>query len=188
MQMAGKNVTEKGYELGAFARGELRGSGQALYIEALGAHLFFVTVYANRAGELLNFKLYNGREELSLKETLFFSTDAQTGSVAAPHPFQMPVATPVEEVLQATGRFDIMPNPFAGETLLRFDAERAGQARVTVLDVLGGVKGYWDVSVSTGTNDYRWDGNAGAGRLPAGIYLIRLEVDGRALTRKVVVQ
>ena len=55
MQLDGKNATEKGFELGAFAKGELRGSGQALYIEALGAHLFFVTVYANRAGELLKF-------------------------------------------------------------------------------------------------------------------------------------
>ncbi|MFM8362924.1 MAG: T9SS type A sorting domain-containing protein, partial [Haliscomenobacter sp.] len=124
-----------------------------------------------------------------LKETLFFSTDAQTGSVATPHPFQMPLATPVEEAApQAAARFDIMPNPFAGETLLRFDAERAGQARVSVLDVLGSVKGYWDVSVSAGANDYRWDGSAGAGRLPVGIYLLRLEVDGRAMTRKVVVQ
>jgi hypothetical protein len=55
----GANATTSDMELGAFVNGEVRGTAQAIYIEPLDAHLFFLTTYSNTAGELLRFKLYD---------------------------------------------------------------------------------------------------------------------------------
>lgn len=187
VQLGEENATEKGYELGAFAQGELRGSGQALYVEELGAHLFFVTLYGNRSGEQLNFRLYDGHEEIPLLETLYFLPNEQIGLVQSPYPFRMPVDL-VEKITDISNRFEVMPNPFTEQTLLRFDAEQAGSARVTIFNTLGAEKAHWDVSVSPGQNDFLWDGTAGSGALPSGVYLVRVEVNGRIMTRSVVLQ
>lgn len=58
----GQNVTLESHEIGVFAGDELRGSAQAIYIEPLDAHLFFLTAYSNTAGEQLQFKLFDAAE------------------------------------------------------------------------------------------------------------------------------
>jgi hypothetical protein len=71
----GANATTSNMELGAFVGGEVRGTAQAIYIEPLDAHLFFLTTYANTAGELLRFKLYDDATGTvhDLTETMYFA-------------------------------------------------------------------------------------------------------------------
>jgi len=65
------------------------------------------------------------------------------------------------------------PNPFAGETVVRFDAAGSADATTTVYDVSGRRIRRLDASDS---NTVRWDGRDDSGaRVASGIYLLRVE-------------
>jgi hypothetical protein len=80
------------------------------------------------------------------------------------------------------------PNPFAGETDLRFRLGRAGTARLRVYDASGRVvRTLTETALRAGEHSIRWDGRDASGRgVSAGVYLARLEVDGRTLSRKML--
>jgi hypothetical protein len=88
----GQNATTDDMELGVFVGNEVRGSAQAIYIQPLDAYLFFLTMYANIAGELLTFKLYNDSTQQiqNLVQTMFFSPNQHQGSIENPVPFDLP--------------------------------------------------------------------------------------------------
>jgi hypothetical protein len=109
----GQNATLESHEIGVFAGNELRGSAQAIYIEPLDAHLFFLTAYANTSGEQLQFKLFDsgsGSQSSDLAETLFFTANQHSGSVLSPVPFTLQT-TGVAEV-PAEIFLSVRPNPF----------------------------------------------------------------------------
>ncbi len=71
------------------------------------------------------------------------------------------------------------PNPFAGQTQIRYALEAPGTARVAVYDVLGRqVKVLADGPAPAGERTLAWDGRSDTGeRLSAGVYVLRLETD-----------
>lgn len=181
-----RNSTEEGYELGAFVNGELRGSARSVYVEDFGMHLFFLTIYANAPGELLNFRLFDGEAERLLNEQLYFATNAQVGTIEWPQPFRFPDLGSTAPVL--IRRFSVSPNPFGLESAVQFTAAAAGEARLVVVDALGALRGQWTVQVQPGENTYLWNGSTDAGALPSGVYFLRLEVDGIVQSTRVVLQ
>lgn len=80
------------------------------------------------------------------------------------------------------------PNPARGETALRFSLAAPGRAKLAVYDAQGRlVRMLADGAFAAGPHAQVWDGADDGGRLvPAGLYLARLEADGRALVRRVV--
>ncbi len=74
------------------------------------------------------------------------------------------------------------PNPFRGGTSLAFTLAAGAHARVTVFDLAGRrVRDLMDAATPAGETRVAWDGVDDAGREAApGIYLARLELDGRA--------
>jgi hypothetical protein len=86
---SGIDTTLAGHEIGVFAGNELRGSAKAIYLDRLDMHLFFLTMYANTAGELLHFKLYDAAtgQVTNLTETMYFTAGLHQGSVQSPVPF-----------------------------------------------------------------------------------------------------
>ena len=76
------------------------------------------------------------------------------------------------------------PNPFAGETTLKFTAQKPAHVRLDVFDVLGRrVETVADQRYSRGMHQVRWNSTS----LSRGVYLVRMEVDGRPVgLRKVV--
>ncbi len=77
------------------------------------------------------------------------------------------------------------PSPARGEVRMLLDLPDGRAARLQVIDLRGRVLRRWDLL--GGRRLWLWDGRDGAGRrLAAGTYLLRLEVGGRAQTRKVV--
>jgi hypothetical protein len=82
------------------------------------------------------------------------------------------------------------PNPFAGQTTLRFSSAGAGAGavRLEIYDVTGRlVRRIVDGTLAAGEYDVTWDGRAADGsRVPAGVYFARLESGGVERTRKVV--
>ena len=70
------------------------------------------------------------------------------------------------------------PNPFAGETTLHFTTPHEASVRLDVFDVLGRrVETVADQRYSRGGHQVRWE----SGSLARGVYLVRMEVDGRQM-------
>ena len=75
------------------------------------------------------------------------------------------------------------PNPASGAVRVAFDVPEAAHVRVRVVDLLGReVAVLADDEVGPGAYEVRWDG---AGPLPAGVYLVRLEAGPFVATQRV---
>lgn len=182
------NVTAANFELGAFVGDAVRGSAPAIYVKALNAYLFFITMYANKPGELVTFKLHDGTKVRNLKETLYFSNDAQIGLVQDPQPFNLLTTTSTRD-LNLIDYLEVTPNPFHNHTTLTFASEQAGEAQFTVLDVMGRTHDQWRVQALTGMNEFRWDAQSSIkGVLASGVYFLKLELNGKVTMKKVVLQ
>ncbi len=81
------------------------------------------------------------------------------------------------------------PNPFGSGTRIAFALPRAGRARIDVLNLAGErVATLLDGVVGAGPREVVWDGRDARGRdVASGVYLYRLDADGRSLTRKMIV-
>lgn len=100
------------------------------------------------------------------------------GTVAAP------------EVAGAAVDFRVAPNPFEVRTTLQFDTPVPARIRVTVHDVGGRrIRALADGERLAGRHTVEWNGRDDFGdEVGSGIYFVRLETDGGAVTRKVVLQ
>ena len=79
----------------------------------------------------------------------------------------------------------VAPNPTRGPSRFRLALPDAGRIRLDILDVAGR-----EVAVlaegfePAGRREFTWDGKAGRGFAPAGLYFVRLQAAGRVLTRR----
>ncbi len=186
----GQNITTSDMELGVFVGNEVRGTAQAIYIEPLDAHLFFLTMYANAPDELLRFKLYNDATEMEqdLTEMMYFAPNQHQGSIENPVPFEL-LATRAEEDFGTTLGFDVQPNPFATETTLRFVLTKAEEVTLTISDAQGREVVRRPVSAVSGPNVATWNGRSDSGSwLSSGVYTVRLQTTTGSVMRKVVLQ
>ncbi|MFK8059694.1 MAG: T9SS type A sorting domain-containing protein [Polaribacter sp.] len=80
-----KNLTGVNDKVAAFVNGELRGVGDITYIPSSDKYVSYLTVYANRNGENINFKFYSSSPSLNTVfdaiQTSTFNIDANVGSV-----------------------------------------------------------------------------------------------------------
>jgi hypothetical protein len=97
------------------------------------------------------------------------------------------VAVGVGEPPAAPLALSVAPNPGRGPLRLALGADRAGIQRLTVHDVQGRrVRRLADGWAPAGSRVLSWDGGDESGlRLPAGIYMVTLEVGGRTTSRRV---
>lgn len=81
-----------------------------------------------------------------------------------------------------------LPNPARDYTTLRYALPAAGVVRIAVYDVAGRqVRELVSEALPAGEHGVSWDYRDGGGvRVPAGVYLARLEFAGRVLTRQLV--
>ena len=81
------------------------------------------------------------------------------------------------------------PNPVRLSTSLSFRLTRAGRARLSVFDIGGRrIATLADGTYEAGVHSIAWDGRDRAGRLvPSGAFFTRLETDGVALSRALIV-
>jgi len=100
------------------------------------------------------------------------------------------VSNPVDAVLPGHDRMSLSrmtPNPVRDGGSVEWSLVRAGFASVRVLDVRGREVAVLAHGVfPAGTHQATWNGGQGAGRAPAGIYLIELRTEAGRLARRVV--
>jgi hypothetical protein len=186
LQTGGENGTTGNMELGAFSGTDTRGSAQAIYVAPLQSYLFFLTVYANGSGDQIRYKLYdssNGQVQ-DLNEWMFFSPDLHQGSIQSPIPFTLPSSGVQEAMIQT---FDIDPNPFHTETVIRYALAKAQEVRVIITDVGGKVVAQIRNDAQSGVNAMVWKSRTEDGTtLPAGVYFVRLQTETGSVVKKVV--
>lgn len=80
------------------------------------------------------------------------------------------------------------PNPFQGQTTLRFTLPEQQEVRLVIYDVLGrAVRTLVNEQKQSGVHSIRWDGRNNAGQpVASGLYLGRLEVGETTQTRKLL--
>jgi hypothetical protein len=181
------NVTTNTMELGAFVGSQVRGSSQAIHIPPLDSYLFFLTVYANASGEQIKYKLFDSStgNVSDLNEAMFFSPDLHQGSIENPVPFTLPSSGTNELTLNQS--FEVQPNPFHNETVLRFALAKAQNVRLTVTDISGRQVSNLSVGAREGLNTVVWRGQSDNGtRLANGLYYVMLQTDAGNVVRKVV--
>lgn len=183
----GTNSTTATMELGAFVGNQVRGSAEAIYIEPLDLYLFFLTVYANANSEQLKFQLFDSSTGAvqDLSEVMYFSPDLHHGGIENPIPFTLQTSG-TKEVLSSQS-FDIQPNPFHNETVLRFALPKAQDVRVTVTDMSGRQVSNLNMGAREGLNTVIWRGQSDNGtRLANGVYYVMLQTESGNIARKVV--
>ena len=80
------------------------------------------------------------------------------------------------------GLKSVYPSPFNSRTTVRFGVDRPVRVRLLVYDLQGRqVCTLFDRTPEVGYHRVAWD----AGRIPSGIYVLRLEAGGRRQTMKV---
>ncbi len=178
------NATTGTMELGAFAGNEVRGAAQAIYVAPLQAHLFFLTMYANNSGELLNFKLYDSDDGQvrPLTEEMNFVSNLHQGDVQDPVPFTLKTVGLAEPA--AALYLEVQPNPFTDATTIFFNSDQHRDVRLLITDVAGRLVLQQEIAAAPGMNSLRWN----TGSVQAGMYFIRLETPEGAVVRKVLRQ
>jgi hypothetical protein len=181
------DLLAEGDAIGAFVNGEVRGSGDVLYVEELDLHLVFLTVYANEEGELIDFKFYNSsRDDIGeLNEDFSFQINEIMGTVAEPQVFHLPgllssVARPGEQ----ESSFRAFPNPATDKVFLSFSAVVGEDLSVEVYNVYGQVVNRIQVEAPDVENLIEWTPE----ELPPGIYTLILRREKVIETLKVVLQ
>ena len=79
------------------------------------------------------------------------------------------------------------PNPFNAEATFGFALEHDAQVALAVYDVQGRERWCEAAVLAAGRRLLRWDGaDRGAGRAEAGLYFVRVRVEGREFVRRFV--
>ena len=74
----------------------------------------------------------------------------------------------------------VRPNPVSHSGLISFANPRASHVRISVLDVQGReIAVLADRAFEPGRHEISWNGTGPAGRLPSGVYFLRMQVPGR---------
>jgi len=81
----------------------------------------------------------------------------------------------------------IAPNPSRGSAHVPFALPREAQVRVRLLDIMGRrVAALADAVYPAGRHEVTWNNSVRDGAAPAGVYLVRCEMDGKTFVRRVV--
>jgi hypothetical protein len=122
-------------------------------------------------------------------DTLAYTVADAEGAVSEPALVVVTVSGSLAAVPGA-GRGPVLaqnsPNPFNPSTSIAFTLERGGRARLDVFDVRGRlVARLLDGDLPAGEHAVRWTGRDDHGAaVGSGLYLYRLEAEGRVLTRR----
>lgn len=189
LKMSDQNATTSTMELGAFVGAQVRGSAQAIYIPPLQSYLFFLTVYANGSGEQVRYQLFDSSTGAiqELKEVMYFSPELHQGSIDAPVPFTL-LSSGTHE-LSSVQSFDVQPNPFQQETMLRFALRKSQELRITVTDMSGKQVAEINTVGKEGMNTLPWKAQSEQGAaLAKGVYFVRLQTESGSIVKKIVLQ
>ena len=113
---------------------------------------------------------------------MYFSSDAQVGSVDVPYPFTSGVSATLD-VEDTEPMLNVMPNPAQAYTTIRFTSKEVQTVVFSLSDAAGRLIQIFDYEAIKGMNAMLWEA---VGKLPQGVYLLKMEAGGNVMTEKVV--
>jgi flagellar hook assembly protein FlgD len=85
--------------------------------------------------------------------------------------------------------FEIQPNPFRTETMLRFVVQQPQEVQVTITSAGGRKVASMRTAAHEGLNVMGWRGQSDDGeRLAPGVYFVHLQTETSSIVKKVVLQ
>ncbi|MDZ4122170.1 MAG: FlgD immunoglobulin-like domain containing protein, partial [Candidatus Cloacimonadaceae bacterium] len=80
------------------------------------------------------------------------------------------------------------PNPFNPSATISFIAPKAGKMKLSIYNIKGQkVRSIHDGSISSGHHSFTWNGvNESGAMAGSGVYFVRIEMDGKSQTHKMV--
>jgi hypothetical protein len=101
---------------------------------------------------------------------------------------QMPVSVRPGQDLNAQARVTPYPNPSSGIQTLDYYIPRSGFVKIEILDLQGrSLRHIWKGKQQPGQYHAKWDGRIESGEMASkGIYLVRLTVDEKTYTTRLV--
>lgn len=183
----GESLLADGDAIGAMVNGEVRGASPAMYIEELDTYLLFMTIYANREGEEIDFLYYDQstNEIHDLVEHYSFQINEVIGNVIEPTPFTLPgsvVSSSINQLNSDGQYFRLYPNPARSQVYLDFSAKIDEQLTIEVTNLLGQQVAQIPVVAPSKKNLIEWTPPS---TLPSGFYTITLRRAGGIQVLKV---
>jgi len=168
------NLLKDGDEVAAFVNNEVRGVGKAIYVAALDRYFLFMTMYANKEGELVSFKYFNNLEskEYPIVQSKGFTINAIWGKIEAPIPLMVETTIGTQEYNDAQNNaLIIYPNPASYHVYIKYASKKDEEVSLTITDLLGRVMMTSVNKMQQGQNLIEWKPEAS---LPNGLYKITL--------------
>jgi hypothetical protein len=107
-----------------------------------------------------------------------------------PVPVRMDIMDPTVDVPLATGEFAlaaVRPNVAKGQAIVEFELTRGGRAQAAIYDIAGRrIQVIAERDFAAGRHRFTWRGEGEGGRVPAGVYLLRLVAPEGRRTRRFV--
>lgn len=170
-----QNLLKDGDEVAAFVGNEVRGVGKAMYVAALDSYFIFMTMYANKEGELVTFKYYSNQEakEYNIIQNKGFTINAVWGKIETP--VELTLATTVstsDDIIAKDDHLVIYPNPAGYYVYINFTSMIDEEISLTITDLLGAEVKSFEHKVEQGQNVIEWKPGAS---LPNGLYMVTLK-------------
>lgn len=150
---------------------------------------------ANNTESAITFELVEGPEGAQLDPltglfTYTATTPGRFSLVVALHADTFRVESPriTIEVVAAALQLEVYPSPGRAPITLRYDIPEARPIRLTLFDLMGRpVRRLVDGTPGIGRHRLFWDGRSDGGtEVASGLYFLRLEMDGRSVTRPLI--
>jgi hypothetical protein len=177
------NFLQDGDEVAAFVNNEVRGSAKAIYIPQLRSYLIFMTIYANKEGELMTLKFYDAstNQEYDLIEKIDFKVNHIIGLVDNPTPWHLSTTTSANDLIASEG-ISVYPNPFTTSLYVNYALKKNQDVKLNIKDVLGKLIDVKIIASKAGINQYEWIPTDIIG----GTYFITLESEEGVYSHKVL--
>lgn len=177
------NLLKDGDEVAAFVGNEVRGVGKAMYVAALDSYFLFMTMYANKEGELVTFKYYSNQEtkEYDIIQNKGFAINAVWGKIETP--VELTLATTVGTSDGTESKDDhlvIYPNPAGYYVYINFTSMIDEEISLSITDLLGAEVKSFDYNVQQGQNVIEWKPEAS---LSNGLYMVTLKTQKGSYSR-----
>lgn len=148
-------------------KGEIK--GQVAPMEIVGKTLGFLTIYGDQK-EKLTFYLGRGSDETMTSTTFEFSGNTILGTLRQPVILQV-----------AESQLNVIPNPFDHKFMLQFGAKEVQDVLVQVYTVDGRKVEESLIAAKIGKNQIEFQP-----AIASGMYILRIQVDGRVLHKKII--
>ncbi len=162
-------------QIGVFVDGEIRGIGQAIYVEPIDEYLLFITASGNIPNERLEFILFSERDstELQLEQTIFFKPDEIVGDINEPFVFSFLSTSSEDIAVVDVTSVKVYPNPSSSFFNIEIQMSENEDVTLEITDALGHRIDIMNRTLQRGMHTLRFKADA----LPAGIYNLHMTCD-----------